>query len=581
MALAVDSATSFGTGATNPASPQTYTLDNAAGTVLYVWITIGAGAAVVVATGSVTYDGVAMTKIGEAVRPGGGGLGGAGGGRIFLYRLLNPSTGSKTVSFAFTRDGTVVGVTSAAVSLTGNDGTTPEAQAVVTANGNGTNGSVALTGVAAGNISFAGIGCGSNITAQTQTNQWTQNVSTGSDLGSSRGSRSTSTGSVTHGFTNASDSWAAIAVEVKAAAGGSDATVTGVRATAAAAGRTGSPRVGATGGAAAATVAGRAGSPKAAVTGSRASAAAAGRAGSPHVAVTGQRALVSAVGKPGAAEIVEGQNALVVGVRATCAVTGRAGAPKVTVTGSNAAATATGKAGSPRVTVTGARAAVTAAGNAGVVVSGNNVTVAGVRATCAASGRAGSSKVAVTGARAAVAATGRAGSAKVAVTGARAPAAVAGRTGSPRVAVTGARAVCVAFGKPGSASTSGAVTIIGARATCAAAGRAGSSRVALTGARAASACSGRAGSPRVAISCRAVVAARGNPGDSLLVVTGVRAVCHVAGNAGGTGQPAETALSRRTRTSGPSAVTILATRNGRTNVRLGSSRTRTGTPPTG
>ena len=251
----------------------------------------------------------------------------------------------------------------------------------------------------------------------------------------------------------------------------------------------------------------------------------------------------------------------ITGVRATATAAGKAGTPKIEVTGTRASGGAAGKAGTPTVVVTGARAAATAAA------------------------APGTPKVAVTGARGGASAAGNPGTPRVVVTGPRATATAAGRAGTPRVIVAGARALATATGKPGTVSTGGGSankTIVGVRALCTAEGRAGAPHLRVTGPRATATCAGRAGSPRVIVTgVRAATTAAGKPGTFDLRVSGARALCMAYGRPGGVGVPALVTLTSRTRTSGPGASTILTTRDGRTRISIGSSRTQSRTPPTG
>lgn len=195
-----------------PASPQTFSFTNTAGTILYVCVGLGIGSAGTMTFGAVTYAGVAMTNVAQTSTGGG-----ATGGQIAWFRLLSPATGSNTVSIAFTFSGTPDEIMAGCISFTGNDLTMPEAQTGIN-HGSGTTASLVLAGVLAGNISIVGAGAGSSMSGQSQTLSWSNNVSGATAMGNHRGSRSASSGSVTHNFTiSASDSWATVGVEVAAA----------------------------------------------------------------------------------------------------------------------------------------------------------------------------------------------------------------------------------------------------------------------------------------------------------------------------------------------------------------------------
>lgn len=221
MALAVDSEmpTNVGFGVDTPgapSSPQTFSFTNTAGTVLYVCVGLGIGSAGTMTITAVTYGGAAMTNVAQTSTGGG-----ATGGQIAWYRLLSPATGSNTVSISFTFSGTPDEIMAGCISFTGNDTSTPEKQTGIN-HGSSSTAAITLAGVVAGNITIVGAGAGSSMSAQTQTLSWSNNASGATAMGNHRGSRSASSGSVTHSFTiSASDSWATTGVEVAAAGGGS------------------------------------------------------------------------------------------------------------------------------------------------------------------------------------------------------------------------------------------------------------------------------------------------------------------------------------------------------------------------
>jgi len=221
MALVVNSEmpSNVGEGVDAPPSsspgPWTFSFDNVAGTVLYVFIGIGAlGTEVAITFTGCTYNGVAMTEIATMT------TNGANGGRIVCYRLLSPATGSNTVSVSYS--GTISGNTriwGGAISFTGNHAT-PEAQAAATATGIGTQTSVSLNAVAAGNITICGAGAGSGMAgnAISQTLSWEKDINTDTALNNGKSTRSAASGTVTHTMNqDVSDSWATIIVEVAAA----------------------------------------------------------------------------------------------------------------------------------------------------------------------------------------------------------------------------------------------------------------------------------------------------------------------------------------------------------------------------
>lgn len=220
--LAIDSemASNNGFGATDSPSPgtlpspQTFSFNNRAGNLLILFAGIGVTSANTATFGTVSYGGVTMTSRLEATTSGG-----STGGRIGLFYLLNPPTGSNTVSIGFTT-ANVIEVWGGCTSYTGADPSDPFAQTPVASQGNSTTASGSLSNVAGGNLVIAGAGAGSSMTTQTQTLTWAANVDGGSSLGNGRASVSSTLGSVTHQFTiSATDSWATVIAEIKSAAG--------------------------------------------------------------------------------------------------------------------------------------------------------------------------------------------------------------------------------------------------------------------------------------------------------------------------------------------------------------------------
>lgn len=219
MALAIDSqqASSAGFGVASGTSPQTFSFTNTAGTLLYFLSGVAGSGSVGLTLGATSYGGAAMTKV---VEKNTGTVG--NGGKVAIWRLLSPATGSNTVSFAATATGSIIHWWGGCISFTGNDMTTPEVQSSsgASAGVDGTTASGSLSGVASGNYTIAVAGAGSSMSGQTQTLTWAKNIADTSSAGNGRASVSTSSGSVTHGFTiSVSDSWAAAMIEVAAAAG--------------------------------------------------------------------------------------------------------------------------------------------------------------------------------------------------------------------------------------------------------------------------------------------------------------------------------------------------------------------------
>lgn len=143
--LAVDSQMPSSAATYNAAqtSPKTFSFTNTAGNVLYVAATNSNSSAVT----SVTYNGVSMTQLGVTAAANGS------GGKIQLYRLSSPATGSNTVSVSFTGGGTPT-VMAAAISLSGANAT-PDTGTATTANdlgGTATAFTVVVPSTVSGNI---------------------------------------------------------------------------------------------------------------------------------------------------------------------------------------------------------------------------------------------------------------------------------------------------------------------------------------------------------------------------------------------------------------------------------------------
>lgn len=368
---------------------------------------------------------------------------------------------------------------------------------------------------------------------------------------------------------------------VQVSGGQQDATVTGVRAVATANGRAGTTSIALTGVRAAATAEGRAGTSRIAASGVRAAATANGRAGAVvtgnDVVVIGVRAEAIANGRAGAVQT--GANVTVIGVRAAAAATGRAGTPRLAFTGSRAPATADGRAQSPKISPSFSRAAATANGSPGT----SRIAFTGARAEAIANGRGGTvsigGSIVVSGSRAPATASGRAGTPKAAFTGARAPATATTRAQAPRISLGGSRATATANGRAGTLKISSRIT--GVRAAASANGYAGACRIRFTGARAVATANGRAGTCKLTIGgSRSPVTAYGRAGTVIVHARfdGARAAA-IADCRGGSvilaaGVAKQTA---RTRITVGRAVTILATRNGRTRITAAGSRTKTET----
>lgn len=165
--------------------------------------------------GAVTYNSVAASLVTSIVHSGAGHT-----GYVALYRLINPTTGSNTVSVSFTDTNSQASdaMPCGSVSLTGVDQTTPESN-ITSATGNSTTPSVNVTS-AVNNMVLDVVGVGSAITSSNQTLQWKKNVNSNTAAGNGAGSTAAGAASVTMSYAVTSDSWAILGVNVNAVGAG-------------------------------------------------------------------------------------------------------------------------------------------------------------------------------------------------------------------------------------------------------------------------------------------------------------------------------------------------------------------------
>lgn len=227
-AVTVDSQETSGIGHNNVTSPLTWSFTNTAGNFLVVGINLNQSNPNTAPTiGAVSYNGVAMTLIGSVFSPAD-----CVCTKMALYGLVSPATGANTVSVAGTFSGSPTNhdIIAMAVSFSGVDTSTSTGTLVTSDNPTcgTTSCGVSVTGTTNGSyvVSVTGTGSGGTITATSPTIlSSTLNVSTHtfSDDGA-LGTQATAGGSVTAAFsTGISDTWAILAVEVKATAGGGGA----------------------------------------------------------------------------------------------------------------------------------------------------------------------------------------------------------------------------------------------------------------------------------------------------------------------------------------------------------------------
>lgn len=220
MALAVDSQESSNAGhnATNPATTLSWSFNNVAGTILVVGAnaeSTGTGSSAAI-TG-VTYNSVALTKAGSQ-----GWAGTGPSSEVSIWYLLNPATGSNTVSVSASfANTTVTDIIGGAISFTGNATSTPfgtAAGAKLDTGAGSTSPSVTVNSTTANNYVLAMMGTGTGYSSTSNTLTWSLNVSTNMAGDNSAmtyqlvsGSSTTMTDTVTQ------DWWGIVAAELKAA----------------------------------------------------------------------------------------------------------------------------------------------------------------------------------------------------------------------------------------------------------------------------------------------------------------------------------------------------------------------------
>src|SRR4051812_6117328 len=109
-------------------SPWTYSFNNASGTLLVVGVLATCTSGATVTISGVTYNGVAMTAV-----PSGTVSWSSGASKITFFYLLNPATGSNTVSITWSASSGAIDSISGAISFTGNDAANPVRSTTFTA----------------------------------------------------------------------------------------------------------------------------------------------------------------------------------------------------------------------------------------------------------------------------------------------------------------------------------------------------------------------------------------------------------------------------------------------------------------
>lgn len=211
---AVASATGF--GGANPASPITWS-HTCTGSNRYLEVDIFVGTPTApdsdIAVTGVTYNSVSMTLVASSLVHSNG----INRGYVVRYGLVNPASGSNTVSVSYTN--TSVQATDAvgcnSRSYTGVNQTTPYSN-LASATGSGTSATVNVTS-AAGSMVSAAFDGGSSFSSTNQTQRWRYNVNPNSAGGNGAGNTAAGATSVTMSASLGSDDWAVVAYSINPA----------------------------------------------------------------------------------------------------------------------------------------------------------------------------------------------------------------------------------------------------------------------------------------------------------------------------------------------------------------------------
>lgn len=213
--LAIDSQESAATAHHSTTSPLTWSFTNTAGNLLIVGVIATADSATSTISG-VTYNGVAMTAVTNSPR-----AWNTTASAVYLFSLVNPATGANTVSVSGTFGGANPDILAAAISFSGASTSSPVSAGFTNFSTTaGTTASVSVTGTTSGDFVVSAAGTGTSFTSANTPTVMSASVNvSGFNAGDNYalGQQSTSGGSVTAGYTIASDTFGIIAVEVFAA----------------------------------------------------------------------------------------------------------------------------------------------------------------------------------------------------------------------------------------------------------------------------------------------------------------------------------------------------------------------------
>lgn len=208
MAIIIDSQMPSNVGQASSAGVNSfsYSFTNTSGTLLVVGIVFGGGGSAAIS--SVTYASATMTFINNT-RPNGT------TGLVAMYYLLNPATGSNTVSITGSGNDPVGRIISGALSLTGHDPVNPIAQST-TANSGIPRNTVSLTNTATSSLIVDCQGNGNTMGATSSKSlSWLLNVNTSAAANNAASSTANGGGGVNINYPGAgADFWAAVAAEI-------------------------------------------------------------------------------------------------------------------------------------------------------------------------------------------------------------------------------------------------------------------------------------------------------------------------------------------------------------------------------
>lgn len=218
MPITVDSEMPSGVGASIALSNTlSYSFTNVNGTLLLVSVVAGGGT--IINSIAVTYNGVSMTALPIQT-------GRSGTSAVQLFYLLNPTTGTNTVSVTVTATASEIleELISGAISFSGNKVVSPILQTASSNNSDIPSISAAVTLIGTSSISILvnAVGCGTSNSAGTdittlETESWKKAVNNSSACGNGASGRAPGTGGdVTMEWSIPSDFWVISIVEIAA-----------------------------------------------------------------------------------------------------------------------------------------------------------------------------------------------------------------------------------------------------------------------------------------------------------------------------------------------------------------------------